>query len=144
MCRLLYINSKKAFNIVDYLQQFASISKSSKEFQGHGWGMAYLAEDKWEYYKNISPVWEDDLTRFGKSERIIVHARSAFQDKGIDIKNNMPFYDNEYIFIFNGELTGVKINSQGRIGAEKIFNFIKRLNKNDMKSALVKAMNILD
>lgn len=55
----------------------------------------------------------------------------------------MPFFDNNFIFIFNGELRGVKINAEGRIGAEKIFNFIKRFHYDDMKSAMEKSINII-
>jgi glutamine amidotransferase len=55
----------------------------------------------------------------------------------------MPFYDDNYVFIFNGELHGVKINAEGRIGAEKIFNFIKRFDKGDMRTALSKGIEII-
>ena len=38
----------------------------------------------------------------------------------------MPFVDNEMAFAFNGELRGVRLREPGRIGAEKIFNLLKR------------------
>ncbi len=47
----------------------------------------------------------------------------------------MPFYDDQFIFIFNGELRGVRIKADGRIGAEKIFNFIKRFNSDNMQAS---------
>ena len=56
----------------------------------------------------------------------------------------MPFTDDEHVFIFNGELRGVRIKEQGRIGAEKIFNYIKRLDKGDMLSALQRALGIIE
>ncbi len=143
MCRLLYVNSKIEFKISDYLEKFAGISKNSKEYQGHGWGIAYLQNERWNYYKNVKPIWEDDLTKFGMSNRIIAHARSAFKDEGIVVENNMPFYDDKYIFIFNGELRGVKIKEEGRIGAEKIFNYIKRFDKGSIKEALNKGAEII-
>lgn len=156
MCRLLYIESKEEFLIADYLKKFAATAKNSREYQGNGWGLAFLRNDSWSYYKNIKPIWEDDLTNFGNSTRIIAHARSAFKDEGIIVENNMPFYDDNYIFIFNGELRGVKIKENGRIGAEKIFNYIKRFDKGSIgkaiqkgtsvivsKSSYVKAMNII-
>lgn len=143
MCRLLYVNSKYEFKIADYLQKFAGISKNSKEFQGHGWGCAYLQSGVWNYYKNVNPIWDDDLSRFGSSTRLVVHARSAFKDEGIVVDNNMPFYDDNYIFIFNGELRGVKIKEEGRIGAEKIFNYIKRFDKGSVKDALQKGTEII-
>jgi glutamine amidotransferase len=144
MCRLLYVRSKDEFDIEKYLNKFAEISRESKEFQGHGWGFAYRKNGKWEYYKNIKPIWEDDLTVFGKSNIILAHARSAFQDKDIYVENNMPFYDEKSVFIFNGELQGVKINEKGRIGAEKIYNFIKRFDKGDLSDALKKGVKIIE
>ncbi len=138
MCRLLYIDSEDEFSIEDYLSKFAGISKNSKEYQGHGWGISYIKDGKWKHYKNINPVWEDWLDQFGKTTRLIAHARSAFRDEEIVIENNMPFYDDKYVFIFNGELSGVRIKEEGRIGAEKIFNFIKRFDKGDIKVALSK------
>ena len=164
MCRLLYVNSNKDFGIPDYLGKFAEISKYSKEFQGHGWGCAYLENGKWQYYKNVNPIWEDDLSKFEITNRLIAHARSAFKDEGIvvrvqcsgfnvsnivlfqkssDIENNMPFYDDKYVFIFNGELRGVKIKEEGRIGAEKIFNYIKRFDKGSIKDAIQKGTEII-
>ncbi len=143
MCRLLYINSKNNFRITDYLENFAEISKNSKEFQGHGWGIAYYQNNKWNYYKNVKSIWEDDLSLFGSGSRVIAHARSAFKDEGIVVENNMPFYDDKYIFIFNGELRGVKIKESGRIGAEKIFNYIKRFDKGNIRNALEKGTEII-
>lgn len=147
MCRLLLVRSENEFEIKDYLEKFSEISRNSKEFQGHGWGCSYLSGfdgNEWEHYKNISPVWVDDLSRFGKAKVLIAHARSAFKDEGIVIENNMPFYDDKYVFVFNGELRGVKINSEGRIGAEKIFNYIKRFDKGNISEALQKGTDIID
>jgi len=143
MCRLLYIRSENEFNMSEQLEKFAHISKISKEYQGHGWGYAWLENNKWKYYKNINPIWEDDFSNFGYSRLLIAHARSAFKNKDIVVENNMPFYDDNFVFIFNGELRKVKIKSEGRIGAEKIFNFIKRFYKNDMLSALQKGRSII-
>ena len=143
MCRLLFVKSKTEFNISDHLKIFSEICKNSKEFQGHGWGCSYIVNDDWVHYKNIKPIWEDDTTHFPSTKRLIVHARSAFQDKDIVIENNMPFYDDRHIFIFNGELNGVKIKADGRIGAEKIFNFIKRFDNGNMFNAIKKGVDII-
>ncbi len=143
MCRLLAVRSKKEFEISAYLKKFASISKNSKEYQGHGWGMAALKNNEWDIYRNIKPVWEDDLDQFGKTNFLIVHARSAFQDEGIVVENNMPFFDGKHLFIFNGELKGVRLSEKGRIGAEKIFNFIKRFQKYSIKEAIKKGTSII-
>lgn len=143
MCRLLYMRSEKEFEIAEYLLKFAQISKDSKEYQGHGWGCAYLKDDQWQIYKNIKPIWEDDLHSFCETKILVAHARSAFQDKDIRIENNMPFTSDDIIYIFNGELHGVKIREEGRIGAEKLFNFILRFNKADLIEALKKGVEII-
>ncbi len=143
MCRLLFVRYDKPFEVRQHLEQFAQIARGSKEFQGHGWGCSYLENGEWQHYKNIRPIWDDDLTQFGATTQILAHARSAFQDKDIRIENNMPFHDHKYVFIFNGELRGVKIRETGRIGAEKIFNFIKRFDRGDMRRALQRGVEII-
>ena len=143
MCRLLLVKSDREFAIADQLVRLAHIAKNSKEFQGHGWGCAYRECDSWRHYKSIAPIWEDDFSRFGASKLLLAHARSAFKDEGIVVENNMPFYDDRHVFIFNGELRGVKIAEQGRIGAEKIFNFIKRFDRGDMLEALQRGTDLI-
>lgn len=143
MCRLLFVKSEQKLDITPYLKKFADIAQNSKEYQGHGWGCAYLKNGEWKYYKSINPIWQDNLDQFGSTTRFLAHARSAFRDEGITIENNMPFWDDKYVFIFNGELHGVKIKAQGRIGAEKIFNYIKRFDKGDLLEALKKAVEII-
>ncbi len=55
----------------------------------------------------------------------------------------MPFSDGESVFIFNGELRGVRIKSEGRIGAEKIYNYIRRFDRGDKLAALDKGTGII-
>ncbi len=143
MCRLLLVKSRNEFPIADHLGKFAHIAKKSREYQGHGWGCFYLINNEWQIYKNIKPIWEDNLEQFGKTTQLIVHARSAFKDEGIKVENNMPFQNGDFVFIFNGELQGVKIKEQGRIGAEKIFNFILRFHQGDLLQALNKGLEII-
>jgi len=144
MCRLLTVKSETPFDIQYHLKNFADIAQNSKEYQGHGWGCAYLDETGgWKFYRNIDPVWQDDFSRFGQTTLLVAHARSAFEDRDIVVANNMPFFDGRTVFIFNGELRGVKIREAGRIGAEKIFNYIRRFDKGDTRQALVKAVGII-
>ena len=143
MCRLLLVKSDREFAIADQLARFAHIAKNNKEFQGHGWGCAYRENGSWRHYKSIAPIWEDDFSRFGASKLLLAHARSAFKDEGIAVENNMPFYDDRHVFIFNGELRGVKIAEQGRIGAEKIFNFIKRFDRGNMLEGLKRGTDLI-
>jgi glutamine amidotransferase len=127
-----------------HLESFAAIARNSKEYQGHGWGCAYQDETAaWKFYKNIKPVWEDDFSRFDKTTLLVAHARSAFEDRDIVVENNMPFFDGRTVYIFNGELRGVKIREEGRIGAEKIFNYIRRFDRGNTGEALKKAIGII-
>jgi predicted glutamine amidotransferase len=144
MCRLLAVRSQNAFPPASCLERFASIARNSREYQGHGWGCAWLdASGSWQIYRNIRPVWEDDLSVFPSTTLLVAHARSAFEDKGIVVENNMPFFDGKTIFIFNGELRGVRIKEEGRIGAEKIFNFVRRFDTGDSLAALKRAVSII-
>jgi len=144
MCRLLTVKSRTPFAIRPHLEAFAHIAKNSKEYQGHGWGCACLdPAGSWQFYRNIKPIWEDGLSRFDETRLLVAHARSAFEDKDIVVENNMPFFDGRTVYIFNGELRGVKIREEGRIGAEKIFNYIRRFDKGDTEQALTKAVGII-
>ena len=143
MCRILYANCATPFPIAEKLRPFAELSRNSREFQGHGWGCAWRTDDGWQQYHDIRPIWEDDLNQFGSTHLLLVHARSAFRDEGIVVENNMPFSDGESVFIFNGELRGVRIKSEGRIGAEKIYNYIRRFDQGDKCAATTKAVEII-
>jgi len=143
MCRLLAVRAEKPFAAVSYLADFAAMCWDSKEYQGHGWGLACRRDGQWFHYRHIQPVWEDDLTAFGDCDFLLVHARSAFQDEGILVENNMPFHDDRHIFLFNGELRGVGLKMPGRIGAEKIFNTIKRFNQGDLGTAFQRATQVI-
>lgn len=144
MCRILYAQADEPFAISELLKPFAALARDSREFQGHGWGCAWRVDDQWRQYHDIRPVWEDDADHFGETDLLLVHARSAFRDEGIVVENNMPFSDGNSIFIFNGELRGVRIKSEGRIGAEKIYNYIRRFDKGDKLAATERAVDIIN
>ena len=143
MCRILYLKSQFPVVVQDHLERFAEIARTSREYQGDGWGIALRREDKWQIHKSVDPVWQDDLSRFGRSDYFLIHARSAFKDSPVIIENNMPFNNNGLVFIFNGELQGVRLDMPGSTGAEKIFNFLQRLYRQDLLSALTRTMDIL-
>jgi predicted glutamine amidotransferase len=144
MCRLLAVKSPEPIDVREHLRLFARIAQDSPEYQGHGWGCAWLGSDqRWASHHDIKPIWEDDLSRFPPTGLLLAHARSAFRDEGIAVENNMPFEQGDDVFIFNGELHGVRIKEAGRIGAEKIFNFIERFNQGDLDEALRKGVEII-
>ena len=144
MCRLLYVRANSPFAIRDHLEILAEISKNSPEYQGHGWGCAWVCDSEWRFHHDIRPVWEDDLAGFGHTTLLIAHARSAFRDEGIRVENNMPFFDGRHVFIFNGELQGVRIRERGRIGAEKIFNYVKRFEEITMFESIQRGVKLIE
>lgn len=144
MCRLLAVKSDKPFPVAKYVAAFAEVAKTSPEYQGHGWGCTYRVGDQWQTYKNIRPIWDDNPHQFGETTLLLAHARSAFRDEGIVVENNMPFSHGNLQFIFNGELRGVRIKADGRIGAEKIFNFVRRFEKNGLTQAVSKGTQIIE
>lgn len=131
MCRMLFIKMNKEFLVQPHLESFSHICQNSKEYQGHGWGIYFRTGGQWLNFKNISPIWDNNLSGFGNADLLLVHARSAFQNQDITIENNMPFSNGRYLFMFNGELHGVKLKINGRTGAHKIFNFFHQLNHDD-------------
>jgi glutamine amidotransferase len=144
MCRILFVRSDSYFSIASLLEPFAQVAETSSEYQGHGWGCSWREENNWRHYHNIQPIWQDNFSQFGQTSLLLAHARSAFRDEGIAIENNMPFSDGESVFIFNGELRGVRIKSFGRIGAEKIYNYIRRFDHGDKLAALDKGTRIIN
>lgn len=144
MCRLLLLLDPDGVDPNRALDAFRRLSRNSREYQGHGWGCTWRTGDgQWAFHHSIQPVWEDDRDVFPATPLFLAHARSAFRDEGISVDNNMPFSDGRNVFIFNGELHGVKVRAQGRIGAEKIFNTIKRFDKGDMEDAVRRGVGVI-
>ena len=155
MCRFLMMRGEQPFQALPVLESFRERCRDSREYQGHGWGAAWRSSGAWSRYRSLTPIWDDDPDLPSEVDFLVVHARSAFRDEGIDIENNMPFYRGERVFVFNGELQGVRLQVPGRIGAEKIFNLIEGRDEGDLdvavaacdsllvsKSARVRAMNL--
>lgn len=128
----------------EHLAAFTRVARDSREYQGHGWGCAWLDGGRWRLYHNIAPIWEDGWRPPGRTTLLLAHARSAFRDEGIRVENNMPFQDGERVFVFNGELHGVRIRERGRIGAEKVFNFVRRFDRGDFRLALERGLAAIE
>jgi glutamine amidotransferase len=144
VCRLLAVCAQEPFELERYLEPFAEIARTSTEYQGHGWGCGWMTPEGWHLYHDIAPVWEDPSPPRGRTRLLVAHARSAFRDEGIEVRNNMPFTDGRSLFVFNGELRGVRLKESGRIGAEKVFNFIRRFDRGDMAEAMRKGLAIVE
>ncbi len=143
MCRLLYVRSDDPVNTMSYLTEFAATAKNSPEYQGHGWGCAWIESGRWRTYHNVDPIWTDECAVIPDSNHFVAHARSAYRNEGIGARNNMPFRQDDQIFIFNGELHGVRLYIEGRIGAEKVFNFVRRYDDGDTLGAIETAVGNL-
>jgi hypothetical protein len=143
MCRLLAVRDATPFSMPEQLTRLAAIARKSREYQGDGWGCAWDEGDRWQEYRSITPIWEDDLDRFGRTRLLLAHARSAFRNEGIEVGNNMPFVEDGIAFVFNGELRGVRIDAPGRIGAEKLFHFVRRLGGDQGILALRRSVDVV-
>ena len=126
MCRILALRSDEAFDAADWLRAFARRCRSSKEYQGHGWGVAWWADGGWQRYRALTPIWEDELPSELRSTTVLAHARSAFRDEGIALDNNMPFLAGDLAFAFNGELRGVRLTAPGDTGAARLCHLLDR------------------
>ena len=138
------MRAQAPFYPASHLNKFAGIARNSPEYQGHGWGCAWLEGDTWRVYHDIRPIWEDDLGQFDQTTLFLAHARSAFRDEGVIVENNMPFFDGEQMFIFNGELQGVRIKETGRIGAEKVFNYVKRFDHGNRLEGIRRGVTLIE
>ena len=125
MCRMLGIQADGPFDPTPWVRAFAERCEASSEYQGHGWGVTWWTERGWRRYRTLRPIWED---RFAPpvTSRVLVHARSAFRDEGIQLSNNMPFVAEEVAFAFNGELHGVRLAVPGDTGAARLFHLLGR------------------
>jgi glutamine amidotransferase len=144
VCRLLAVTAATPFAIPDHLARLAEIARTSREYQGHGWGCAWHEGGEWRSHRSLVPIWEDDLSPFGRTRVLMAHARSAFRDEGIVVENNMPFLAPPFAFVFNGELRGVRLAEQGRIGAEKLFHFLLRSGAAAGADALGRSLQLVE
>ena len=140
------MRGEQPFAATPVFESFRERCRDSREYQGHGWGAAWRSSGAWSRYRSLTPIWDDDPELPSEVDFLVVHARSAFRDEGITIENNMPFYRGERVFVFNGELRGVRLRVPGRIGAEKIFNLINERDgrdAGDLDSAVAAADSLL-
>jgi glutamine amidotransferase len=126
MCRILALQADRPLDPQPWFAPFAERCRESKEYQGHGWGVAWRVEHGWARYRSLRPIWEDRLPDDCRSHLVLVHARSAFRDEGIEIENNMPFVSGPLAFTFNGELRGVRLSAPGATGAARLSWLLER------------------
>ncbi len=143
MCRFLVLRSCREFDPSPIVDSFKELCRRSTEYQGHGYGVTLRASGRWERYKSLTPIWQDRRPLPRSVDVLMVHARSAFQNEGIEVENNMPFDRGELSFVFNGEIRGVRLKAPGRIGAEKVFHLILERRPHGLPEALRKVDRIV-
>lgn len=131
MCRILVARAEAPVDVRPLVRAFAERCRRSKEFQGHGWGVAWREDGAWRTLRRIEPIWERELPELPPSRLFLVHARSAFRDEGIAVDNNMPFVEGRLAFAFNGELRGVRLRAPGATGAWRLFHLLRRFSTAD-------------
>lgn len=135
MCRFLLVKARSAIAPAALLHAFADMAQQSKHgddfWQGDGWGVAWLdSHERWQGHQSLAPIWQDraHFVALPASQRWVVHARSASfpQHKGM-IDYNQPYYNEQYAFVFNGLLRGVRLPQRvaGTIGAQKIWGLLQ-------------------
>jgi len=125
MCRLFGVQAERPVVTGPWIRAFAERCRESREYQGHGWGVAWWNGAEWERYRSLLPIWEDDFEP-PAAVSVIVHARSAFRNEGIEIENNMPFIEDGSAFAFNGELHGVRLSVPGATGAARLDHLYRK------------------
>lgn len=125
MCRLLVLKGNR-IDAENHLNLFADVARTSKEYQGDGWGCSYWHDGTWVVYRSERPIWEEreEFRNIADTNLILAHARSAYDPATIGLSNNQPFESGDWTFIFNGLARGVRATVAGNTGAEKIFNII--------------------
>jgi predicted glutamine amidotransferase len=136
MCRFLVLRSSREFDPSPIMSDFKERCRRSSEYQGHGFGVTLRASGLWERRRCLAPIWEDTEALPAGVDVLMVHARSAFRNEGIDIENNMPFYRGDLSFVFNGEIRGIRLKAPGRIGAEKLFHLILERQRSGLPDAI--------
>lgn len=125
MCRILGIEATTPIDATSWTRAFAVRCRESREYQGHGWGACWWTEEGWRHYRSLRPIWEDSFAP-PPARAVVVHARSAFRNEGIEVSNNMPFVQGDLAFAFNGELRGVRLSAPGATGAARLFHLLGR------------------
>lgn len=126
MCRILALRADEPLAPLPWIEAFAERCRSSREYQGDGWGFAWRERDCWVHYRSERPIWDDLPATVPPSHTVLVHARSAFRNEGVAVENNMPFIEGDLAFAFNGELRGVRLSAPGETGAARLLHLFTR------------------
>jgi len=126
MCRILALQADEPLAPLPWIEAFAERCRTSREYQGDGWGVVWREHDAWVRYRSVRPIWDDLPATLPPSGMVLVHARSAFRNEGVAVENNMPFIEGDLAFAFNGELRGVRLAAPGETGAARLLHLFTR------------------
>lgn len=135
------------------LQEFALMCEKSRTLDGDrqkdGWGVVWFENDSWKIIKSLKPIWEDQA-RFkdvSDSTTLVAHTRSAsFPETKNNVDYNEPYIYNNYCFVFNGLLKGVRVKKRipGEIGAQKVWSLLRdSLERDSAEESLQNVQKIL-
>jgi len=136
------MKAPEPFDPNPWLAAFAQRCRDSAEYQGHGWGASWWDGQGWSRTRSLRPIWADDSV-LPETRVLVVHARSAFRNEGIALRNNMPFVAGDLAFAFNGELHGVRLKTPGETGAARLSALLDRF-RDGYPADLVPALQRLD
>ena len=141
---MLAVTTPEPIDHTPFIKAFARQCRDSREYQGHGFGVAWRDGDAWSTSHDLTPIWKATLPAVPPTTLMLVHARSAFRDKGIMIEHNMPFIGRGgLVFAFNGELRGVRLRAPGPNGAWRLFHLLNQL-RESVSGDVGKAVQRLD
>lgn len=153
------VRSKRKMRPLELLEPFADMCRVSRapdgDWQGDGWGIATEVQSskfkirKWDVYKSLRPIWEEQNTfhNFQETNIFIVHSRSAGfpEHKGV-LAYNQPYVSDQLAYVFNGMIRSVSLpmKFEGSIGAQKIFSLISlRLQDKGLDGVLLYVRDVI-
>ena len=136
MCRFLLLHAQETDAVHQVAQAFAQMCQHSTgpegSAQGDGWGVAWRHDDgQWRLHRSVAPIWTETqvLQQLPLTRHVVVHARRAsFARHQGEVLYNQPYLWENYAFVFNGFVKGVKLRQPvpGTIGAEKIWYLVRQ------------------
>lgn len=153
MCRFLLAKSNQPLPVTKLLDDFTSMAQQSRtadgDLQADGYGVTWWHAGAWHTHRSLKPIWQDpgSIPPLPSTHHLLLHARSAsFPDQIGRLDFNQPFTHDNFAFVFNGQIQGVKLNRPipGRIGAQKLFNlFLEHAATLPPDQALIKLHHLI-
>ena len=152
MCRFLLAKTPNPTNLNHLLNEFSAMAEASRtvegDRQGDGWGVSWLDSDNgWQAYHSLKAIWEDNPPNIPETTCLAIHARSAsFASQIGHIEYNQPYINNDYVFVFNGMIKGVRLERPipGKIGAQKLnYLLMEYHQKLSLKESLKKLHHLI-